>query len=155
MVTINQIADYIILKLNFGGETVINIKLQKLLYYVQAWYLAFYNERLFPERFQAWVHGPVSRTIYNRFAPAKSLYSEIYLKDVTPGFELNSLDPKIRQHIESVLEAYTPFSGSELESMTHRETPWIAARSGYSPSERCEVEIDEELMGSYYRQRIK
>ena len=59
-------------------------KLQKILYYAYAWTLALLNDdeehlnnRLFDSKFEAWVHGPVNREIYNRFNPAKYLYSEI------------------------------------------------------------------------------
>jgi uncharacterized phage-associated protein len=155
MMTINQAADYIILRLDEGGEALNNLKLQKLLYYVQAWHLAFYQTNLFPERFQAWIHGPVSRVVYNRFSAYKSLYSEMTYSDIAPGFDPDTIDKKVRLHIDSVLEAYAPFSGSELEDMTHNEEPWIVARQGYKPSDRCEVEIDELLMGAYYRKRLK
>jgi uncharacterized phage-associated protein len=154
MITINDAADYIILKLDAGGEAITNLKLQKLLYYVQAWHIALHEEVAFPGRFQAWIHGPVSRTVYNRFCASKSLYSEITVSDITPGFNPEVIDQRRRFHIDRVLDAYAAFSGSELEEMTHNEEPWRAARQGYRPSERCEVDIDETVMGSCYRQRL-
>ena len=79
---INDVCDYIILQLSEAGEYLNNLKLHKLLYYVQAWHLAFYGERLFDGGFQAWIHGPVNREIYDRFKETKSLYSEVDENDI-------------------------------------------------------------------------
>lgn len=72
---INDVADYVILRLNQDEENnlLINLKLQKLLYYIQAWSLAIRGRIFFEGEFQAWVHGPVSPTLYNRFKTNKSL----------------------------------------------------------------------------------
>ena len=51
-----QIADWIIHKTH-GNIT--HSKLQKLLYYCQAWHYTIFNEVLFDERIEAWTHGPV------------------------------------------------------------------------------------------------
>ncbi|TOQ55495.1 hypothetical protein CGG93_24970, partial [Vibrio parahaemolyticus] len=81
MIKINDLADYIITKLSEGGESLNNLKLQKLTYYCDAWHLAFYDEKLVDTNFQAWIHGPVCRELYDRFSSSKSLYSEISLND--------------------------------------------------------------------------
>ena len=46
-------------------------KLQKLVYYAYAWYLTFMNDsdnelnnRLFEDRAEAWIHGPVFPKLY-------------------------------------------------------------------------------------------
>jgi uncharacterized phage-associated protein len=155
MATINQTCDYIILMCQEGGEKLSLLKLQKLLYYTQAWNLAFSEKPLFAGKFQAWVHGPVNREIYDRFVGAKSLYSEVDRSDITQGFDPEQISPEERLHIDNVLEVYAPFSGSDLEAQTHSEEPWIAARGSCRPTERCEDELDEALMGSFYRQRLK
>ena len=41
-----------------------HMKLQKLMYYAQAWSLVWDEEPLFPERIEAWVNGPVVRPLY-------------------------------------------------------------------------------------------
>jgi uncharacterized phage-associated protein len=144
MININQLCDYIITKISASGETMSNLKLQKLAYYADAWYLAFFDEKLVDEGFQAWIHGPVSRAIYNRFSSSKSLYSDITIADCTLGLTFHQfrLQPA---HIDSVLEVYGAFTGAQLEDMTHKEEPWIKAREGYRPSERCEEIIDRNI----------
>jgi len=152
---LDDACDYIIVKVKEAGESLNLLKLQKLLYYAQAWHLAFYKRPLFDGKFQAWVHGPVSRDLYDRFASTKSLYSEMSEEDVRIDFDMSSVPEDQASHIDSVLEAYAGVSGTQLEDLTHHETPWISARGGRRPSERCEVEIDESLMGEYYADRLK
>lgn len=150
----DDVCDYVIGRVCSGGETLNALKLQKLMYYVQAWHLAFYNEALFQGRFQAWIHGPVNRQLYDRFVATKSLFSEITPSDVREGFDATSLTEDARAHVDSVLDVYAGYSGPQLEDMTHREEPWVKARERCRPTERCEREIDESLMGSYYRSRL-
>jgi len=152
---INDACDYIIMKLTEAGQDLNNLKLQKLLYYVQAWHLAFYGKPLYKDKedFQAWIHGPVSREIYDRFQD-KGLYSEITEDNMTKDYDFTILVEKELSHIDVILETYAVFSGTQLEHMTHEEEPWIKAREGYRPSERCEVNIDNKLMESYYKQRL-
>lgn len=152
--TLDDTVDYVILQTVTGGVCMNLLKLQKLVYYAQAWNLAIKNRPLFTGRFQAWVHGPVSRELYDRFAATKSLYSPVLESDVRVGFDPNSVNPEDRAHINVVLEVYAEFSGSQLEEMTHQEDPWMAARIGFEPGQRCENEIDEDLMREYYAKRL-
>jgi len=154
VMNINDACDYIIHKVIASGETISNLKLQKLLYYVQAWNLVFEDRPLFDGKFQAWVHGPVSRNIYNRFADTKTLYSDITVHDVQPTFSPASLDESEIGHIDRVLSVYAKFTGAQLEELTHKEDPWVQARDGYEPFERCEKELDEGIMKHYYQQRL-
>lgn len=149
----NDLCDYIITRCTEANVGLNTLKLQKLVYYTQAWFLAFYDEPLIKNSFMAWVHGPVCREIYDRFKDSKSLYSEITLADILPTFTYESVAPYV-SHINSILEVYSGFSGSQLEEMSHNETPWIVARKGYSQFQRCEVEIDNEIMKSYFKSRI-
>jgi uncharacterized phage-associated protein len=153
-VNINDACDYIIVKLKAAGESLNVLKLQKLLYYSQAWHLALHGDRLFDGRFQAWVHGPVSRQIYDRFAVSKSLHSEVSESDVAPDFDMGQISNEHRSHLDDVLGAYAKYRGSQLEEMTHDESPWVEARKGYRPSERCEREMSEETMRRYYVARL-
>lgn len=151
---INDVVDYVIVKLNESGKPLNLLKLQKLIYYIQAWSLALKKEPLFQGKFQAWVHGPVNRQIFDRFKETHSLYSSVDIHDVQKTFDMSSMDNENINHINAVLEAYGDFAGYQLEELTHREEPWIAARGDISTSERCETELDEALMGEYYSKRV-
>jgi len=152
---INTVCDYIILRCANAGVVLNVLKLQKLLYYTQAWHLAFGKGRLFNGKFQAWVHGPVNRPIYDRFAGSKSLFSEVTAVDVHDAKSAEHLTQAQKHHINSVLDEYGKFSGSQLELMTHRESPWIEAREGLGELDRCEGEIDEDSMKVFYGRRLK
>lgn len=55
------------------------------------------------------------------------------------------------QLLEDVWDTYGESTGNALETLTHRELPWIEARRGYEPEERCTVIISPETMASYYK----
>lgn len=130
-------------------------KLQKLLYYAYAWTLTLENEdvnllnnRLFDEKFEAWVHGPVIPKVYRR-------YSHFGYNDI----ERNEEEvPKFQEDIESTLsqvwEVYGDYTGDELESITHQESPWINARAGYRPLDRCNEIINDKDIFECYGARI-
>ncbi len=155
MQDINVVCDYTIFRLKSEDEySCSNLKLQKLLYYIQAWHLAFYNEPLFDGKFQAWIHGPVNRDIYDRFKDSKSLYSEITKEDIS-NLNFDAILEEKKKHIDIVLETYAGLPGYELERMTHEEDPWVSARKGFTATQRCDVDIDEPLMAKYYKSRLK
>lgn len=147
---IHDIVDYIILKMSDTNASLSLLKLQKLLYYVQSWHLAFYKTPLFNGKFQAWVHGPVNREIFDRFKETHILYSDVIVNDLHPNFNPENLQKNTVNHINSVLDAYGSFAGYQLEELTHKELPWLQAREGYSPSQRCEIEIDEKVITDFY-----
>jgi uncharacterized phage-associated protein len=150
MYSINDIADYIILKVKAEDKeaSLINLKLQKLLYYVQAWSYGIYKKPLFDGEFQAWIHGPVNKAIYDRFNPRKNLYSEINVSDVINKDV--TLDDNDAEFVDFVLENYLKYSGAELEKLSHSELPWRTARGSLAPNERCDNIISPELMKDYY-----
>jgi len=122
MLDTNIVANYICWSLIEAGDTPSVLKLHKLLYYVQSWHLALHGEPLFSEKFQAWVHGPVSRVIYDRFKDSKSMYSQIDIEDLAIEDleqEFSSISEDSKEHIGYVLESYGDLSGVQLEQLTH------------------------------------
>jgi uncharacterized phage-associated protein len=155
MATIIQISDYVIFRCKAEGDTDLNcLKHQKLLYYIQAWHLAFFGIKAFEGDFQAWIHGPVNRDIYDLYKDSKYLYSEMNIEDVKDIDVIEKLPEDLKQHIDTILDAYAKFSPTELENMTHNEKPWIEAREGVAPNERCERSINPETMRTYYASRL-
>ena len=152
---IHDVVDYIIIQTKGDTEMPLShLKLQKILYYVQAWHLANYDEKLFAEDFQAWIHGPVNREIFNRFKETKILYSDIGMEDVQNESVKLVLTEEQKIHIDSVLAVYMPYSGAQLEALSHREAPWRDTREGLSPVERCEKIIPPNLIKNYYKSQI-
>ncbi|WP_159729949.1 Panacea domain-containing protein [Methylosinus sp. Ce-a6] len=153
MATIFDVCDYIILMLDEARTPLNSLKLHKLMYYCQAWSLAFGRGRLFNEGFQAWVHGPVVRPVYDRFI-SKSLYSPVTRDDIRQGFDPMCIESSDRALIDAVLEKYAPLTGDQLEEMTHQEDPWKLARMGLAPTARSERVISDESMQKYYGARL-
>ena len=148
--SIHDIADYIIMRAKSEDKNVslINLKLQKLLYYVQAWSYGINKKPLFEGEFEAWVHGPVNRDIYNRFNPTKFLYSEINIEDCNDKDVVLSSDES--EFVDFILENYMKYSGAELERLSHNETPWIKTRGDLPVNAPCTKVIKHELMIDYY-----
>ena len=65
--SIHEISDYIIVQSRNENMTVSNLKLQQLLYYAQGWHLALWGNKLFNERIEAWIMGPVIPAVYHKF----------------------------------------------------------------------------------------
>ena len=128
-------------------DTLTHLRLQKLLYYCQAWSLAKRDRPLFPEPIEAWSSGPIVIDIYRRFSDQGMV--PIYPESFDPEDE-SEIDPEESHFVVSVWEAYKGFSASKLRDMTHEEDPWIQAREGYGPAQRCEVEIKPEAIRDYF-----
>jgi uncharacterized phage-associated protein len=123
-----------------------NLKLQKLLYYSQAWALALYDEPFFLEDIEAWIHGPVVPRIFGSF---KEYRWNVIAKPVTP-----LTDNGATGHVNAVLDSYGKFTATELERLTHSEQPWILARRGVAPDEPSRNVIPKDHMKSFYRSLI-
>ena len=100
-----------------AGDTISNLKLQKLLYYAQGFNLAINKEPLFKENLIAWDHGPVVREVYNEYSQYSSNPIPIPDEDV-------KLTIKEKNLIGNVWKVYGQFSAWRLREMTHNEMPW-------------------------------
>lgn len=151
------------------GLTITPLKLQKLLYYEQAWSMVFFGRsaQLFEEKPQAWVNGPVYPEIYHLFNHKLGIYDNFEKKHFCDDKDLDlPMDICIRQLAESmalnenqlflserILTLYGTKSQDELVLMTHCEEPWCEQREGLLPFERCEREISLDTMYRYYKTR--
>jgi uncharacterized phage-associated protein len=125
-----------------------HLRLQKLLYYVQGWSLALRSVPMFPERIEAWAHGPVVRDLYREFAQ--------YGFEVIPPEHFNepaNLEDDEAELTAEVWEGYKGYSATSLRTMTHSESPWRNAHAGYGPAARCEEEITCESLREFFSQQ--
>jgi len=120
-----------------------NLKLQKLLYYVQGWSLGIWREPVFPNEIQAWIHGPVVPVAFHEFR--RFSWNPIVLDQ-----EPVKLDPRTAKHIKSVLKAYGPLTAPQLEQLSHTEAPWIEARKGLDSNEPSQNVISNASMKSFF-----
>lgn len=127
------------------GE-ITSMKLQKLVYYCQAWGLVWDEAPLFTENIEAWVNGPVVRELYN----AHKGQFNVARSDITGNPSL--LDTDQKETVDSVLGYYGEFTSKYLIDLTHAEDPWRDARqeAGLGPTERGQAEITHAAMAEYY-----
>lgn len=131
-----------------------HLKLQKLLFYCDAYCLAFFGEELLSDKFEAWVHGPVCRKVFNEMRGASLLYSDMSyspINEIDEDSHFNNLSIDVRELLNDVLSNLAQWTGIELERATHRELPWIEARQGYGEADKCHVEISKETTRKFYR----
>lgn len=142
-----SVADFFIRFAHDHGDQISNLKLQKLLYYAQAWFLALHRRPLFDERIEAWVHGPVVPPVYGEFKVWG--WQPIGINPDPP-----ILNTDVRFHLEEVADVYAPLSAFELEKLTHSEAPWIDARGPVPEDEASNAVISLASMERFYRARI-
>lgn len=143
--TANEVADYLLSVSKESGEAPSNLKLQKLVYYAQAWFLALYDRPLFQERIEAWIHGPVQPELYRRFKHN----SYLPIEDAVVRPELPEL---LRHHLGEIIRVYGDAEGWELEQLTHNEKPWQDARGDLTATDPSNEVIAPESMRHYYKE---
>jgi uncharacterized phage-associated protein len=124
MLSCFDVAEYFLAKRDSeAGDTISNMKLQKLLYYAQGFHLALHNEPLFDEPIVAWVHGPVVPALYHK-------YKEFGADNLpTVGdIDWDKYAPS-RGLLDEVHEVFGQFSAWKLRNMTHDEKPWKDAEA--------------------------
>lgn len=121
------------------------MKLQKLVYYAQAWSLVWDEKPLFDDRIEAWANGPVVRSLYAIHRLQFTVDSATF-KDG----DATKLSTTERETVDAVLEAYGDKPSQWLVDLTHSEAPWKNARGDLSPSERGRCEITPSAMLEYY-----
>ena len=138
-------ANFLISDCRERGENLTNLKLQKLLYYSQAWHLALKGIPLFSEDFQAWVHGPVLPSQYHRFK--KNEWRPIL--DEIPAIDIDNQE--IVSHLKEIVDVFGVETATSLELMTHNEKPWQLARKNMKDDEPSSAIISKDSMKAFYR----
>jgi len=141
MPSVFDVAKYIVQK----RGTMTSMKLQKLVYYAQAWSLVWDEAPVFSEKIEAWANGPVVPPL---FKALQGLYN-VNTRSIHLG-NPNALTPEQMDTIDRVLEFYGTKSPQWLSDLTHIEDPWRNARVGLAPNARSNREITHAAMADYY-----
>lgn len=101
------------------GDALSNLKLQKLLYYLQGFFLSQLGRPLFDEDMEAWNYGPVVPSVYHHYKifGATSIPIPSNEQTVDLGEEGEAL-------FQEVYSRFNRYSASALVEMTHAESPW-------------------------------
>ena len=129
-----------------AGELITPLKLQKLVYYAEAWFLANFDQPLTNEDYEAWAHGPVVRSLYAKYRK--------FGWEALPAEKGERPPEDVSDFLAAVYEEYGQFSAKKLEKMTHEEAPWVKSRGGL-PSEAASSKIIPKLeIRNFYAERL-
>lgn len=119
------------------------MKLQKLVYYSQAWSLVWDERPLFKAKIYAWTNGPVVRSLYDK-------HRGQYLVNKISDGDASKLTDTQKETVNAVLNYYGDKSSQYLSDLTHMEDPWKKARKGLPDDTHSDAEITLISMLEYY-----
>ena len=137
-------ADFLLVESRERGEVLTNLKLQKLLYYADGWYAVVSGSPLFTEDFEAWVHGPALPSQYRRF-------SHFEWRPIDLDLARPEVPADVAAHLEEVIDVFGCETAVALELMTHREPPWVEARTGLPSDAPSNNVICKRRMKTYFQ----
>jgi uncharacterized phage-associated protein len=123
-----------------------HLKLQKLVYFAQGYFLAIKGRALFQNRLEAWVHGPVSPELYNE-------YRDFGSKELPP-VDAEEIPSDVRKVLDIVWKTYGAYEGEDLEELTHKQDPWIQARGKLKPWQASNNVISTSSIKKYFEQEL-
>lgn len=148
-----QVAKYILSLVNEDcGETISNLKLQKILYYLQGYFLAYFDKPLFKDKIVAWAYGPVVPNVYNKYK--KYSNDSLPIHEITReeyNMFINNFNKNELELMQQVFETYIDYSAYNLVEMTHSETPW---NSALVDGKATGKEIDDNIIKSFFKSKI-
>lgn len=168
-VDIKDYAAYVGITMLMKGLTISPLKMQKILYYQQAWHMVAFGRKnqLFAIAPQAWVNGPVYPNVYAQY------------KDLVPGmcdhlsyehFGVTAENAKDKEQellkrmqltqdevslTDRVIMLYGSRTQNQLILLTHSEKPWSEMRGGLMPFDYSNRTISLDTMHDYYKERYK
>ena len=142
MITVHDVAQYFCSLVDLdAGDSLSNLKLQKLLYYAQGFHLAMHDRPLFFEPIEAWEHGPVVPDEYRKLKKFGADPVVLELPDLSQFMD----DEK--ELLNDVYETYGQFSASKLRQLSHQEPPWKNTRMGGV--------ISRDVMRDYFKTQLE
>ncbi len=144
-----DVAFYFIKKGLEEDKPITNKKLQKLVYYAQAWSLVLNEEKLFKEKIEAWIHGPAIPDVYEKFKGFGSEPIKIDVEKIE-----NRFSKKQKKLLEEVWKVYGKYPADYLEALTHSELPWQEARGDLPISQPSNNVIKLKTIVDFYGRKL-
>ena len=122
MYTALDVAKYVIWYCQQKGYVISNLKLQKILYFIQAQFLVFGDEHkaCFSDDIQAWKFGPVVPTVYRKYR----LYGNAHIPSFDKEENFSEIAEKDKTMINRIVDRCADYTASQLVELTHRQSPW-------------------------------
>lgn len=131
------------------------LKLQKLLYYSQGYYLALYDKPLFDEEIRAWEHGPVVKEVYDHFKNLNGNIIPASRENIPNEQELKNMSSEQQEIINEVYELMGQYSAWKLREKTHSESPWLETYDEKNKMNDEKNIISKEKIKKYFKNYIK
>lgn len=120
-----DIATYVIHQYWMNGESITNLKLQKILYYVQGYVSKRCNEPAYPEGIYNWPYGPVVQDVYYEYNQNRANpIGEPEETALEKAQQRLKRDDAVLRVIDQVIRKSYDYTASDLVSKTHEEDPW-------------------------------
>lgn len=147
-----DVCRYVINYSNKNDYGISNLKLQKILYFIQAYFLT--NKKgctpCFKEKIEAWDFGPVVPEAYHEYKqygsgdiPTVESYLLFDEDDIWNSkridFNDNIILAEDKELIDRVIDKFSEYSATDLVSLTHKQSPWL---DNYVPYQNNEITID-------------
>ena len=147
MYNVLDVCRYVINYSNDKDYGISNLKLQKVLYFIQAYFLISTPEQCFRERIEAWDFGPVVPEAYREYKqfgssniPNVSYYVEMdfddFWKSKVKKYRSEVISDGDKRRIEAVVDRFSDYSATDLVEITHNQAPWMDA---YVPNRNNEI----------------
>lgn len=131
-------------------EPLSQLKVMKLLYYVQGIAMAKLKHKAFEEEILSWDYGPVIQTVYDKYKGSRSIVSELMEgelpKNLIENYEKINKNQKLVEILNLVQDNFGHLSAISLMKKTHREQPWIATK-------RNQI-IEDRLIKTYFEENF-
>jgi uncharacterized phage-associated protein len=101
-----------------SGDSITNLKLQKLVYFAQGFYIGLYRRPLFNESIEAWQHGPVIPDLYQQYKD----YGSGCIP--SPKIDITLYSVKIKDLLDEVYKVFGQYSAWKLRALSHEGSPW-------------------------------
>lgn len=158
MYPVLDVSRYVINYSNDSGSGISNLKLQKILYFIQAYFLVATSKPCFSEKIEAWDFGPVVPVAYHEFKHFGSgnipkIFSYV---DIDPDHFWNSglatygdncISEDDKKRIRAVVDRFSDYSAADLVKITHRQLPWQNAYVPYMNNEITQRAIEAYFHG--------
>jgi uncharacterized phage-associated protein len=149
------IANYFIKKAMQTGAELTPMKLIKLVYIANGWYLALKKEPLIDENVEAWKFGPVVPTVYYQFRKFYKGQIDSYYTDSLTGTTPMPVDAALIQFLDRIWQVYGKYNGMQLSALTHQQgTPWFEVWHHQGGNIRNSVVIGSEIIREHYLQKM-
>lgn len=142
-----NIADYVLWYSRHVYQMIDNLKLQQVLYFLQADFLVNAEKSLFDNRIEAWDWGAVVPSVYFRYKRyGSSAIPYFPFKSKTYPNENVYISDVDKNRINRLLDRVLPYTGVQLREFVHNQTPWIKA---YNNTPYCypvsSIKYDNEI----------